>query len=74
MNEVIMIIVVAACGQMGSGGTGCGVAVESIPFYTMEACQRAEESMFPPPNSDASYSERESNWQPRRDIQCVETK
>lgn len=74
MSEVIMIIVIAACGQMGSGGSGCGVAVETVPFYTLEACERAKGAMFPPPAPDASYPEREGNWQPRRDIQCTETR
>lgn len=69
--KTIMIIVVAACGQMGSGGTGCGVDIDHIEFSTMELCLNAVEQMFPAPSPDASYHQRESNWQPRREIRCV---
>lgn len=67
----LMIIIVSACGQMGSGGTGCGVAIEAISFSNVGACEVAREALFPPPPPEASRHEREGYWQPRREIKCV---
>lgn len=70
MNEAIMVIVVAACGAMGSGGSGCGVDIDHISFPTIEICQRASEMLFPVPEGLSRY-EMEQLWQPRREVRCV---
>lgn len=60
-----MIIVIAACGAMGSGGSGCGVSVAQVPFESEELCLKAKEMMFTDSRRDA--------WDPRREIICART-
>lgn len=69
--KAIMIIVVTACGQAGSGGSGCGVSIDHVEFASMSDCQTALTVLFPEPREDAGYAEREDNWQPKREIKCV---
>lgn len=61
MNAV-MIIIVAACGSMGSGGSGCGVSVHHVEFGTMALCEAARAELFPATSEE---------WQPKREIKCV---
>lgn len=61
--KAVMIIIVAACGSMGSGGSGCGVDIDHIEFESIELCEAAAGALFTSTKFDA--------WDPKREIECV---